>query len=185
MKIGITGSLSSGKSSVAKILANKKNILFSADKVVQKIYSSKKFNMMIKKKFNLETNNIKNEIKNKLIKKEISLKELGRLIHPAVRKEMIFFSKKNKNKKILFFEIPLLIESKLTKFFDTIILVVAPKKIRLKRYIKNGGEKKMFNLLDKNQIPQTKKKHYSDYLIVNNDTKKTLKKRINAIIKDQ
>lgn len=184
MKIGITGSLSSGKSSVAKILANKKDILFSADKVVQKIYSSKKFNLIIKKKFNLKSDNIKAEIKNKLLRKEISLKQLGRLIHPLVRKEMISFSKKNKNKKIIFFEIPLLIESKLTKFFDAIVLVVAPKKIRLKRYIKNGGEKKMFNLLDQNQISQRKKIYHSDYLIVNNATKNILKKRINAIIKD-
>ena len=62
------------------------------------------------------------------------------------------FYKKNKNKKIIFFEIPLLVESKLMKFFDYIILVVAPRKNRLKRYLKKGGEKKMFNLLDKSQI---------------------------------
>ena len=43
MRIGITGSLASGKSSVVKILSKKKNIVFSADKIVKKIYSSKKF----------------------------------------------------------------------------------------------------------------------------------------------
>ena len=42
-------------------------------------------------------------------------------------------------------------------FFDYIILVVAPKKNRLKRYIKNGGKKKMFYLLDKNQLSAKKK----------------------------
>ena len=39
MKIGITGSLSSGKSSVAKILSKNKKLLFSADKVVKDLYS--------------------------------------------------------------------------------------------------------------------------------------------------
>ena len=43
------------------------------------------------------------------------------------------------------------------KFFDFIILVVAPKKNRLKRYLKSGGKKEMFYLLDKNQIPAKKK----------------------------
>ena len=42
MKIGITGSISSGKSSVARILCKNKNLLFSADEVVQGIYKSNK-----------------------------------------------------------------------------------------------------------------------------------------------
>ena len=70
------------------------------------------------------------------------------------------------------------------KFFDAIILVIAPKKLRIKRYLKNGGDRSMFNLLDKNQIPQRKKLNYCDYLIVNNSSKKVLKKRITDIIKD-
>ena len=90
---------------------------------------------------------------------------------------------KNKKKQIIFFEIPLLIESKLMKFFDYIILVVSPKKIRLKRYIKNGGDKKMFYLLDKNQMSAKEKIKFCDYLIVNNKSKNILKKRISGIIK--
>lgn len=70
------------------------------------------------------------------------------------------------------------------KFFDAVILVIAPKKLRIKRYLKNGGDRSMFNLLDKNQIPQRKKLNYCDYLIVNNSSKKVLKKRITDIIKD-
>ncbi len=97
MRIGITGSLSSGKSSVAKILSNKKNIVFSADKVVKKFYKSKKFKKIISKKFKIKSNNIKQEIKKRLLSKKISLKELGKIIHPAVRKEMkSFFKKKTK-----------------------------------------------------------------------------------------
>ena len=56
MKIGITGSLSSGKSSVAKILSKNEDILFSADKIVAKLYSNNKFKVIIKK----TPSNIKN-----------------------------------------------------------------------------------------------------------------------------
>ena len=97
---------------------------------------------------------------------------------------MIAFSKKKQNKNVILFEIPLLIESKLMKFFDATILVIAPKKIRIKRYLKNGGDRRMFNLLDKNQMPQRKKLNYCDYLIVNNNSKNVLKKRITDIIRD-
>ena len=105
------------------------------------------------------------------------------MIHPFVRKQMREYYKKNVNKKIIFFEIPLLIESRLIKFFDYIILVVAPKKKRLKRYLKNGGNKKMFYILDNNQISAKKKIKYCDYLIVNNKSKNILKKKVNDIIK--
>ncbi len=183
MKIGITGSLSSGKSSVAKILSRNQNLLFSADKVVGDLYSNKNFKNIIKKKFKIKNINIKEEIKKRLLEKDISLKELGLIIHPFVRRKMNDFYKKNRKKKIIFFEIPLLIESKLMNFFDFIILVVAPKKIRLKRYLKNGGKKNMFNLLDKNQIAAKKKVKYCDYLIVNNKSKKILKKSVTDIIR--
>lgn len=183
MKIGITGSLASGKSSVAKILSKNKKLLFSADKVVKNLYSDNQFKTKIKKKFKIKNKNIKEEIKNKLLKKEISLNELGKIIHPFVRREMRTHKKKNRNKEIIFFEIPLLIESKLMKFFDFIILVLAPRKVRLKRYLKSGGKKKMFYLLDKNQISARKKIKYCDYLIVNNKSKNILKKKVNDIIK--
>ena len=183
MKIGITGSLASGKSSVAKILSKNKKLLFSADKVVKNLYSDSQFKTKIKKKFKIKNKNIKEEIKNKLLKKEISLNELGKIIHPFVRREMRTHKKKNRNKEIIFFEIPLLIESKLMKFFDFIILVLAPRKVRLKRYLKSGGKKKMFYLLDKNQISARKKIKYCDYLIVNNKSKNILKKKVNDIIK--
>ena len=43
IKIGITGSLASGKSTVAKIIASKKYPLFDADKVVKQIYQTNIF----------------------------------------------------------------------------------------------------------------------------------------------
>ena len=184
MKIGITGSLASGKSSVARILSKNTNLLFSADKIVKNLYSNNKFKSKIMKKYKIERKDIKGEIKRKLLKKEISLNELGKIIHPFVRKQMKNFHKKNKSKKIIFFEIPLLVESKLMKFFNFIILVVAPRKDRLKRYLKNGGKKNMFDLLDQNQMYYKKKIKYCDYLIVNNKSKNILKRKVGDIIKD-
>ena len=182
MRIGITGSLSSGKSSVAKILSKKNDLLFSADKIVNNLYSDNQFKKKVKKKFKIKKKNIKSEIKSKLLNKEITLIELGKLIHPFVRKKMKAFSRKNKKKEIVFFEIPLLIESNLMNFFDFIILVVAPRKNRLNRYLKNGGKKEMFNLLDKNQISPKQKIKFCDYLIVNNKSKNILKKKVHDII---
>ena len=182
MKIGITGSISSGKSTVSNLFLKNKNLIFSADKVVKDLYNSNDFKKKISKKFKIRKDQIKKEIKKKLLTKKITLKSLGKVVHPAVRKKMLHFYKKNKHKNVLVFEIPLLIENKLMNFFDFIILVTASRKIRLRRYIKNGGDKKLFNILDKEQLSSAKKSRFCNYKIVNNKSKIILKKKVNAII---
>tara|TARA_B100000795_G_scaffold269243_1_gene258057 strand:+ start:844 stop:1263 length:420 start_codon:yes stop_codon:yes gene_type:complete len=125
--IGITGSISSGKSTVADLISEKKYPLFSADRVVLGLYKNSNFIKLLKRKFNLTSDKkIKTQIKLIIDKKNNKLKTLESIIHPLVRKEMITFL--NKKNKILVLEIPLLIESKLSKYFDKIIFVDAKKK---------------------------------------------------------
>jgi len=157
--IGITGSIASGKSTVARLIAKKKYPLFDADKVVSNLYKRKKFIKLLVKKFNLnDGKNIKNQIRTLIKENKTQLKILEAIIHPFVRKEMnIFLKIKN---KILVLEIPLLIESKLNKYFDKIVFVDAKKKIRLKRYLTINSNKNTFEILNKRQISPIKKKGF-------------------------
>ena len=64
IKIGITGSLASGKTTASKILSNKRGPLFSADKAVKELYQSKNFKSLIGKRFKIHDNNqIKRSLK--------------------------------------------------------------------------------------------------------------------------
>ena len=64
IKVGVTGSIASGKTTVAKMLAGKKHPLFDADNEVKKIYKTSFFKKKICKKFNLINNkNIKKKNK--------------------------------------------------------------------------------------------------------------------------
>ena len=64
IKIGITGSLASGKSTVAKLISRNKYPIFSADRAVKNIYKKRVFINKIKKKFNFKNkNNFKKKIK--------------------------------------------------------------------------------------------------------------------------
>ena len=85
--------------------------------------------------------------------------------------------KKHKKNKKLFFEIPLLIESRLERYFDVLIFIKAKKILRLKRYKKKKGDPKLFSRLDQHQIKDSKKAKFCDHIIVNNDTLKVLKKK--------
>ena len=179
--IGITGSIASGKTTVAQLMAGTKYPLFSADKIVSRLYKKKIFSKILIKKFNLKnTYKVKDQIK-LILKKNNNLHKLESVIHPFVRKEMIAFLKK-KN-KMLFLEIPLLLESKLNKYFDKLIFVGANKNLRLERYLKKQGDKKIFILLDKRQLSPAFKKNICDYTINNNYSLTILKRNVKNFIK--
>lgn len=180
IKIGITGSLASGKSTVAKLISRNRYPIFSADEVVKALYKKRDFTNKVKKKFNFKnTKNLKKKIKNQIKIDKRALKELELIIHPLVRRKMKDFMKKKRNFKIGVFEIPLLIESKLMKYFDSIIFVGAKRNIRLRRY---KGNKEIFTTLDKRQIIPSKKIKISDHVIYNNLSTKNLKKRVKFLM---
>ncbi|MDC2986634.1 dephospho-CoA kinase [Candidatus Pelagibacter bacterium] len=183
IKVGITGSLASGKTTASNILSYRRGPLFSADKVVRELYQNKVFKNILAKKFNLKNKNkIKIDLKKEILKNNKNIRKLEQIIHPLVRNRMKSFTHRNKKKKFLFYEIPLLIESKLMKNFDVIIFIKARKKIRLKRFLSKNGNKKIFSLLNKKQLSENKKIKFCDYVVVNENNIKILKRKLLAII---
>ena len=119
---------------------------------------------------------------NSSIKNKNNIKKLEKIIHPLVRQKMKNFTTQNRNKKLLFYEIPLLIESKLMSHFNVIIFIKAKKQLRLKRFQSKKGDKKLFNLLNNKQMNETKKIKFCDYAVVNEKNLNILKKNLLAII---
>jgi dephospho-CoA kinase len=183
IKIGITGSLASGKTTASKILSNKRGPLFSADEVVRDLYKNSDFKFKISKKFKIKNNNqIKNSLKKLIFKNIKNLKKLEKILHPIVRSKMKKFTSKYKKRKILFYEIPLLIESKLMKFFNVLIFIKSKKELRLRRFKIKSGDKKLFNLLNNKQMSDQKKIKFCDYVVVNEKNLKILKKNLSSIV---
>lgn len=179
IKIGITGSIASGKSTVAKMICKKNIPLFSADKIVHNIYKNKNFLKKVKKTFFLKSNkNIKIEVKKIVKNNKFQLRKLELIIHPLVRQKMDQFIKKNKKNFSIVLEIPLLFESNLSKHFNVILFVDATKKIRLKRYLLKGGNKDTFLTLNNRQIKPKHKIKLSDYVVKNNHSLSKLEENI-------
>ena len=134
IKVGITGSLASGKTTASKILSRNRGPLFSADSAVKELYQNNRFRILISKKFKIGNNSqIKNSLKKLIYNNKENLKKLEKIVHPQVRKKMRKFTLRNKDKKIVFYEIPLLIESRLMKLFNVIIFVQTKKKTKIKK----------------------------------------------------
>ena len=186
IKIGITGSLASGKTTASQILSHRRGPLFSADKVVKKLYKNKHFNKLLSKKFNIKNDNfIKRNLKKIILanNNKKNIKKLEKIIHPIIRREMKKFSFLHNKKKLIFFEIPLLIESKLMNYFDVIIFIKSKKKLRLRRFKANGGDIKLFNLLNGKQFSDQIKAKFSDHTVVNEKNLNILKKKLLGIVK--
>ena len=76
MKIGITGSLASGKTTASKFLSSKRGPLFSADSAVRELYNSPSFRSLISQKFKIKNNNqIKKNLKNYRTKQSKAVKQ--------------------------------------------------------------------------------------------------------------
>ena len=183
IKIGITGSLASGKTTASKILSFRRGPLFSADKAVKELYKNRHFKLLVSKRFRVKNNNqLKKSLKKLILTNKNNIKKLERIIHPLVRKKMKNFTTKNKNKKFLFYEIPLLIESNLMKHFNLVVFIKAKKRLRLKRFLSKSGDKKLFNLLNSKQMNDEDKVKFCDHVVVNEKNLNILKENLLVII---
>ena len=96
---------------------------------------------------------------------------------------MKLFIKKNKNKKIVVLDIPLLLENKINNKSDILVFVESRKEDIEKRIKKRVNfNRRLFNKFKKIQYSKNYKKRKSDFIIKNDFTKKTIKKGISNIL---
>ena len=77
----------------------------------------------------------------------------------------------------------MLFESKISKEFDKVFFIHAKRHIRLRRFVKRGGQKKFFTILDRRQISPRVKIHKSDEIIYNNKSLNHLKNNVFGVLK--
>ena len=182
IRIGILGNIGSGKSYVAN---NFGYPVFDADHEVAMLYKKdRKIFLKLKK---ILPNNIKTfpiekkEIIKAILQKKGNLKKIIKIVHIEIRKKMNSFFKKNKNKKFVVLDVPLLLENKLNKKGDILIFIDSKKSDVLKKLKKRKNfNKKLFNKFQKIQFSSQYKIRKSDFIIKNDFTKKT----INISIRD-
>ena len=184
IRIGILGDIGSGKSYVANNLGFP---VFDADYEVAKLYKkNKKIFLKLKKILpkNIKSFPIeKKEITEAILEKKGNLKKIIEIVHTEVRKKMNLFYKKNKSKKFVVLDVPLLLENNLNKKSDILIFVDSKKSDILKKLIKRKNfNKELFNKFKKIQFSSQYKMKKSHFVIKNDFTKKTLKKSVKLIL---
>ena len=191
IRIGIVGDIGSGKSYIAKQFGFP---IFNADLEVSKIY--KKNRKCFKKLKKLFPNHIRSfpikrkELSQAVFENKKNVKKINKIVHPEVRLRMNKFLNKNKKKKAIILDIPLLLEGKINKKNDILVFVEAKKKEINKRLKKRHNfNLKIFKKLKKLQLPLETKRIKSNFIIKNNfkslSTKKNVKILKNKILKNE
>ena len=185
IRIAVVGDIGSGKSHIAKLFGYP---VFNADLEVAKIYKSnkicfKKLKKILPKYFSVFPAN-KIQIKKAIEDSEKNLKKITKIIHPEVRKKLSTFLKKNKKKKAVILDIPLLLENKLNKKNDVIVFVQSKKTDIIKKLKERDNfNLNLYNQFKKVQLPSSYKKKNSNHIIKNNFTNNFVKMRVKKILK--
>jgi dephospho-CoA kinase len=185
IKIAVVGDIGSGKSHIAKLFGYP---VFNADQEVASIYKKnkncfKKLKKILPKYFSVFPAN-KIQIIKAIENSEKNLKKITKIIHPEVKKKLSSFLKKNKKRKAIILDIPLLLENKLNQKSDIIVFVQSKKSDIIKRLKKRDNfNLNLYNQFKKIQLPSNYKKKISNYIIKNNFTNKFVKIGVKKILK--
>ncbi|MBP7654184.1 dephospho-CoA kinase [Candidatus Dependentiae bacterium] len=189
LKIGITGGISSGKSTVLEYLKTKKYATICADEVYHKLLKTNKrlVNLIISEfECRSETGNLidRKKLGQLVFNDKIKLDKLNSITHPYILKEITKIVKFFKKEKYIFIDIPLLFETNLTNTVDKIITVYCPKYMQIERMISRNNINRTEAIKRINsQLPIKYKMERSDFVIYNKKKINDVYKQIDNIIK--
>jgi dephospho-CoA kinase len=173
LKVGITGNLGSGKTTVSKLFEELDIPVFNSDKAAREAESDEEMKDKIKEILGDDIY-VNGEIdrprmREMVFKNAHILKQMNDLISPFIKVSFNEFCLKNKNSHIIMIESAILLELNATEGLDKLIVVTADEEIRIKRAMRRDGitrEQVMDKI--KAQFSDTDKVNKANYLIYNN-----------------
>ncbi|NPA54379.1 MAG: dephospho-CoA kinase [Aquificae bacterium] len=188
LKVGLTGSIGTGKSTVAKIFQELGAYVIDADKIVHQLLKKEDVKQKIKEAFGnvfdengeIDKKKLAGIVFNNLEKK----KQLEGILHPLVFQEIQKWLKEIEKKDpeaVAIAEVPLMIETGSYKNYDKIIVVYAPEELQMERLVKKGMTKEEALRRIKSQMPIEEKIKYADIVIENTESIQKLSKKVEKV----
>jgi len=183
LKIGLTGNIGCGKSTVSKIFKENGFIIIDADKEAKKLLPELIFPLRNAFGGDVWTNGRLNYsyIARKAFSSEETLKKLNDIVHPPLLKRLKSLLETYKNQNVCL-DAALIYEWDISRWFDKIIVVGCEPQISIERMQKNGFStsdiQKRWNL----QIPQEEKIKRADFVIYNNQDLSALERQVKLAI---
>jgi len=190
MRIGLTGGIACGKSTVSNMFRERGALIIDADVIAREVVEPGKeaWQKIIEcfgREILLENQEIdRAKLGSIVFTDEKARQQLNAIVHPAVRKRMneLALAGEAAGKPLIIFDIPLLFESKLEHLVEKIIVVYCPEEKQLERLMKRNGfsEIEAMNRI-KSQISIEEKKKKGDFVIDNSGSIEETEKQVDAI----
>jgi len=175
LKVGITGGIGSGKTTVAKVFSTLGIAVYNADERARSITATDpEVREKIVTLFGAEVFNVKNALNRAKLAEVVfsdaeALEKLNAIVHPRVR---IDFGKwiAEQTSEYIIKEAAILIENGTHKELDALILVTADKEERIERVMKRDGvNRELVVQRMNNQMDDRDKQEFATYTIDNDD----------------
>lgn len=183
MKIGLTGGIGSGKSTVSAILSQKGISIIDADKIAKALLQpGTKTYEEVEDYFGTTD---RKSLGAMVFSQEGKRQKLNAIMHPAIRQEILdqIQTYQQQGEKIIVVDAPLLIESRMYDMVDKIWLVCVDVETQIERVMKRdqGTREEALQRIEA-QMPLEEKKKYADVIIENNRTVEALEKIITMLL---
>jgi len=190
IRIGLTGNIASGKSEVAKMLADRGATIIDADVLAREAVRPETQALkdivkrwgkdVLKHDGNLD----RTALRQIVFADQSELDALNRIVHPGVTRlrDREIARAKERGDEIVICVIPLLFERNLVDEFDAIVLVDAPRPLRLERLVATRGveETDAMNMIAA-QMPAELKRARADFCIDNDGSLDKLERDVDAL----
>jgi len=188
--IGLTGNIASGKSTVARLLAARGATIIDADVLARQAVEvgTPAYDKILQRwgRHVLAPDGMLDRaaLRERVFANQDELEELNQIVHPEVtrmRDEMVAEAR-DRGDRIIVCDIPLLFENDLAGSFDRILLVDAPRPMRLERLVRERGlhEAEAMKMIAA-QMPAELKRARADYVVDNTGAVDDLEARVDEV----
>lgn len=173
MKVGLTGGIGAGKSTVADLFSKRGAVVIRSDELARQVIEPKtpgfkqvtsRFGSEI---INDEGNIDRAKLAQVVFNDDVALKDLENIVHPLVRERTNQLMSEQTSETIIVNEIPLLLEKKMESLFDFLVIVISSEKNRLERLFQKGVSEDQAKARMAKQVNDQVRKAAADFLIVN------------------
>ena len=186
-KIGLTGGIGSGKSTVANLFKNIGVCVIDADQIAHQLTrpDTREYQLIIEyfgKQIRSKNGEIDRQRLGRIVFSDTEKRNhLESILHPAIRKEMQTRSRKADGPYVIL-EIPLLIETDKYLEMDRVLVVTCPDSIRIERLVSNRemSQEKVKSILSI-QKTDAQRSVFADDIINNNAGINTLESRVQEL----
>jgi dephospho-CoA kinase len=187
IKLGLTGSIGMGKSTVAKMFADEGVPVFDADAVVHRLQGPEGALVAeIESRFPGTTGPQgvnRGALAERVLGEREALQNLEALIHPAVARERERFLEQHRSAPLVLLDIPLLFEKGGWDQVDKIAVVSAPAELQRERVLARPGmTAEKFEKILGHQVSDAEKRARADFVIDTAGSFETTRAAVKAII---